>query len=96
MRSQPRAFLKDKSEMEAKEKISEHITYEEATESQTAEDLGIDNTPSDEIIEVMKLTARKVFEPVRRFYQITKGMNGHGKADPLGDHRCRKRPVFPC
>jgi hypothetical protein len=50
-------------------KISDHITYGEATESATAERLGIENNPSDEILGVMKMTARKVFEPVRRFWK---------------------------
>lgn len=50
-------------------RISEHISYEEATESATAERLGIKNEPSDEILQVMAVTARKVFEPVRRFWK---------------------------
>lgn len=51
-----------------KERISEHVTYEEATASSNAERLGIDNTPTPEIIEVMKNTARKVFEPMQEFF----------------------------
>jgi zinc D-Ala-D-Ala carboxypeptidase len=54
--------------MDPKAKISEHITYEEAIASSTAERLGIDNTPTAEIIEVMKRTAVSVFEPIRNFF----------------------------
>lgn len=50
------------------EMISKHISLEEATRSSTAERLGIDNTPTEEIIEVMKLTAEALFEPVRNHY----------------------------
>lgn len=50
-------------------KISEHITYREATQSETAEKLGVKNDPTDEILEVMKVTAAKVFEPVRKFWK---------------------------
>jgi hypothetical protein len=50
------------------EKVSEHITYEEAIASSTAERLGIDNTPSEEIFEVMKKTADAVFDPIRNFF----------------------------
>jgi len=49
--------------------ISDHISYQEATESETAEKLGVKNDPPDEILEVMKVTARKLFEPLRRFWK---------------------------
>ena len=45
--------------------ISKHITFAEATKSNTATRLGIDNNPSPEIIETMKATAENVFEPIR-------------------------------
>jgi hypothetical protein len=45
--------------------ISKHITLTEATKSNTATRLGIDNTPNEATIEIMKLTAEKVFEPLR-------------------------------
>lgn len=73
MLQSPRAFLnagiKDNVMEDLRVKISEHITYVEATESETAEKLGIDNTPSDEILAVMAVTAKKVFEPLRRFWK---------------------------
>lgn len=46
-------------------KISKHITFAEGTRSATAIRLGINNNPSPEIIETMKITAQNVFEPLR-------------------------------
>jgi hypothetical protein len=48
-------------------KISEHITYAESIHSNTAKRKGIDNTPSAAQVEVMKITAEKIFEPLRKF-----------------------------
>ena len=47
-------------------KISEHISYKEATRSATALRLGIDNTPNDYQLQNMELIANKVFEPLRK------------------------------
>ena len=47
--------------------ISAHVTYQEATHSDTAVARGINNTPDDSTLEKMKLVAEKVFEPVRIF-----------------------------
>lgn len=46
-------------------KLSKNLTLQEAITSQTAERKGLNNTPSKAIIEVMKITAAKVFQPVR-------------------------------
>lgn len=46
--------------------ISDHITYVEAVNSETAERLGIDNIPSGQAMEAMKNIAEKVFEPLRK------------------------------
>ena len=56
--------------MKNEDLISEHCTYGEATISQTAVLKHIDNTPTDEIIANMKLTAEKVFEPIRAHFGI--------------------------
>ena len=50
------------------ENISEHISYHEATFSATALRLGIKNEPNKMILDAMKLTAEKVFEPLRKWY----------------------------
>jgi hypothetical protein len=51
-----------------KTKISKHITYHEATFSATALRLGIDNKPSEDILNNMKLVAKMCFEPLREWY----------------------------
>ena len=47
------------------ENISKHITYAEAIHSNTAKRKGIDNTPNPTQLENMKITAEKIFEPLR-------------------------------
>ena len=47
--------------------ISEHITYNEATHSNTAVAHKIDNTPDADTLERMQCVAKMVFEPVRAF-----------------------------
>lgn len=49
-------------------RISENISYKEATLSPTATRLGIDNTPDEQTLERMKLVAEKCFEPIRKWY----------------------------
>ena len=45
-------------------KISQHISYKEATRSVTAMRLGIDNTPNEYQLQNMELIAEKIFEPL--------------------------------
>ncbi|MBN2012843.1 hypothetical protein JW960_26170 [candidate division KSB1 bacterium] len=45
--------------------ISKHISYREATFSETAFRLGIDNTPNEIQLENMKFIAETIFEPLR-------------------------------
>jgi len=46
-------------------KISDHITFAEATHSNTAKRCGIDNIPNEEQTNNMKMLAEKIFEPLR-------------------------------
>lgn len=46
-------------------KISKHISYKEATHSNTATRRGIKNEPSEKHITAMKVLAKTVFEPLR-------------------------------
>lgn len=49
--------------------ISKHLSFEECTNSSTADKLGIiNNNPNDSVIENMKLLAEKVFEPIREHF----------------------------
>ena len=50
------------------ENISKHISYAEATVSQTATRKGISNVPNNEQLDNMKLVAEKCFEPVREHF----------------------------
>ena len=50
------------------EKISKHISFDEATKSITAIRRGIFNKPSEEVLANMKLVAEKCFEPLREWY----------------------------
>ena len=47
------------------QRISQHISYKEATFSQTAIRKDIDNMPSEEILERMRIVAENIFEPLR-------------------------------
>ena len=49
------------------EKISEHISYKEATFSETAKRQNIDNTPSKDQLCRMSTLAENVFEPLRAY-----------------------------
>lgn len=51
------------------EKISPHITYIEATHSQTAIKYRKENIPNDQQLAAMRLIAEKVFEPVRAHFK---------------------------
>jgi len=46
-------------------KISEHISFKEATHSQTANKFGLENKPNKDHIKNMEILAEKVFEPLR-------------------------------
>ncbi|MFK5893718.1 MAG: D-Ala-D-Ala carboxypeptidase family metallohydrolase [Pseudomonadota bacterium] len=52
-------------------KISDHITYAEATKSSVAIRHGLENKPNADELKKMKLVAEKLFEPMR------KGLGGH-------------------
>lgn len=47
--------------------ISPHISFAEATESNTAERNGIDNTPNEQHLANMRHVANEIFEPLRKF-----------------------------
>lgn len=50
--------------------ISKHISYEEATFSQTAARKSIPNTPSKEALTAMTVVAEKCFEPIREHFKV--------------------------
>jgi len=77
--------------------LSKHFKLGEATRSQTAKRLGIDNTPSEEQIENLKAIAEAIFEPCRTFVgkrlAVNSAYRGQAlnkavKGSPTSDH-CR-------
>jgi len=48
--------------------ISDHISYREATRSNTALRHGIDNTPNEDQLKNMIIVAEACFEPLREWY----------------------------
>ena len=48
--------------------ISDHITYNEATQSPTALRFEIDNTPNEHQLYAMRIVANTCFEPLRQWY----------------------------
>lgn len=50
-------------------KLSDNLPLDEVIKSDTAMRLGIDNTPSEAIIENLKKTAQCVFQPIRDYFE---------------------------
>jgi hypothetical protein len=49
-------------------KVSKYFTLEEFTKSQTAVRKGIDNSPSPEHLQNIRMLARNVLDPIREYY----------------------------
>lgn len=83
--------------MNKEERISQHISFKEATKSSTAIRLGIDNTPSLDQIRSMQHLAINVFEPLRKYFNRPIGvssffrsveLNRRLKGSPRSQHCC--------
>ena len=68
------------------EKISAHISYKEATKSNTAKRYGIDNTPSPFQLANMRLVAEKCFEPLRNWWKKAIGVSSFMRSEELNEH----------
>tara|TARA_R100000541_G_scaffold2021_1_gene7402 strand:- start:4311 stop:4769 length:459 start_codon:yes stop_codon:yes gene_type:complete len=66
-------------------KISKHITYAEAIHSNTAKRKRIDNTPNPTQVDTMKLTAEKIFEPLREWVGGPIKVNSFFRSIPLNE-----------
>ena len=64
-------------------KISEHVSYDEATYSTTAMKRGIDNTPGDEELASMTCVALRVFEPLREYFGVPIGITSFYRSKAL-------------
>ena len=65
------------------DRISEHISYREATKSNTALRLNIDNSPSEYHITNMVGIAENVFEPLRKWVGGAIKINSMFRSDEL-------------
>jgi hypothetical protein len=63
--------------------LSPHFTLAELTHSDKAKELGIDNTPNDEIIERLKIVCCRILEPVRDHYSIAFAPNSGYRCQAL-------------
>jgi zinc D-Ala-D-Ala carboxypeptidase len=63
--------------------ISKHISFDEATVSNTATRFGIENNPSDIQLACMKLVAEKCFEPLRTWYNKPIKVNSFFRCESL-------------
>ena len=64
-------------------KISKHISYKEATHSDTAKRKKITNKPKAEHIKNMELIAEKVFEPLREWVEAPIQVNSMFRSEEL-------------
>ena len=64
-------------------RISKHISYKEATQSQTAVRKGINNEPDAYQLQNMQLLAEKVFEPVREYFGVPIAINSFYRSQKL-------------
>lgn len=65
------------------EKISAHISYLEATKSNTASRRGIDNTPDERNIKNMRRVAEDCFEPLREHFGKAIGISSFFRCEEL-------------
>jgi hypothetical protein len=63
--------------------VSNHISFEEATQSPTALRLGIKNIPNVIEIDSMKLVAEMCFEPLRQWYGKAIKINSFFRCEAL-------------
>lgn len=63
--------------------ISKYISYKEATKSQTATRLGIDNKPTEDHLAAMKHVAREVFDKVRAHFGVPLGVSSFYRGPEL-------------
>ena len=64
-------------------RISKHISYKEATQSQTAARKGISNDPDAYQLQNMQLLAEKVFEPIREHFGVPIAINSFFRSHKL-------------
>lgn len=69
--------------MSLRKDISKYVTYVEATKSNTATKLGIDNTPTDIQLERMNYVAENLFDCVREHFGKPLGITSFFRSEKL-------------
>lgn len=64
-------------------RISKHVSYNEATRSQTAIRKGIENKPNAVQLEAMKLVAEVCFEPIREHFGVPIAISSFFRSEAL-------------
>ena len=65
------------------ERFSQHISYKEGVRSNTADRLGLDNTPDEQQRKCMHEIARDVFEPLREWVGGPIKINSFFRGEPV-------------
>lgn len=76
---------KTKNIMSEIKKISEHVSYKEATKSNTAIKFGIDNKPNELQLENMIILSENVFEPLRKHFDKPIGISSFFRSEELNN-----------
>jgi zinc D-Ala-D-Ala carboxypeptidase len=69
--------------MRSRKKISENVSYTEATKSDTAIKYGIDNTPNDWQLENMRAVAQAIFQPLRTRFRVPIAVTSFFRSEKL-------------
>ena len=64
-------------------RLSKNFTLKEFTKSQTAERKGIENLPTEEHIENMKVLAENIFQPIREHFGVPFGISSGYRSEAL-------------
>ena len=65
--------------------LSENLTLAEVIKSSTAKRLGIDNTPTDQHLENLKLVAKHIFQPIREHFNKPINVSSGYRSKALND-----------
>jgi len=65
--------------------LSEHLSLAEATKSQTATRLGIDNNPTVTHLVALRAVAQNIFEPIRKHFGVPIGISSGYRSKALND-----------
>jgi len=65
------------------EKFSKHVSWKEGIRSNTADRMGLDNTPNEDQIKCMKEIAEGLFEPLRKWVGGPIKINSFFRGEPV-------------